>query len=147
MLYKLCLIAMSGMNLIIYIFIYYCTYLFIRIYIYHSITLFGSTHFILSNWYFHGLFGGKLQCLRWRSNFFAQTSMQSALLKTSCCFRRMLFSIRISTVETGTHSWPHLSVCEFSQNIIFCDVSSTRCVLLLNVQHLLILTVIIYQII
>ena len=141
------------MNLIIHIFIYYSYYhiihiLFRYLYICYSITLFGSTHFILSNWSFHGLFGGRYNVYDgWRSNFFAQTSMQSALLKTSCCFRRMLFSIRISTVETGTHSWPHLSVCEFSQNIIFCDVSSRRCVLLLNVQHLLILTVIIYQVI
>ena len=137
------------MNLIIHIFIYYSYFhiIFRYLYICYSITLFGSTHFILSNWYFHGLFGGSYNVYEGDQAFFAQTSMQSALLKTSCCFRRMLFSIRISTVETGTHSWPHLSVCEFSQNIIFCDVSSTRCVLLLNVQHLLILTVIIYQVI
>ena len=91
--------------------------IYIYIYICYSITLFGSTHFILSNWYFHGLFGGKLQCLRWRSNFFAQTSMQSALLKTSCCFRRTLFSIEYQPLKPE-HIADHIFLFENSRKIL-----------------------------
>ena len=143
---------MNGMILIIYIFIYHSYYhstyvsFYNNRYISYLTTLFISQ--ILS--YLIGIFVvylGEATMFTVKIKLFCANIHAKRVVEDILLLSKNAFFNRISTVETGTHSWPHLSVWELSQNIICCDVSCTRCVSLSNVQHLLILTVIIYQII
>ena len=120
MLYKLCLIGLRGMNLIIHIFIYYSYYhiIFRYLYICYSITLFGSTHFILSNWYFHGLFGGSYNVYDGDQTFLRKHPCKARCWRHLVAFEECFFPLEYQPLKQE-HITDHIFLFANSRKISY----------------------------